>query len=215
MFALSLVNIFKDICRKGNTVLCTIHQPSSEVFEEFDTLILLALGRVVYHGPCAEAVEYFAGLGYSCPDRYNPADYFIKITSVAGLDSEEQEKKRAEIEALCDAWEKNNWPQDPASPESAAAEKKTRSQITASQKSVWQETTALYLRELKTTGRNPLLTKARLGQTVFLGGIMSAIYWRIGNSQVNVQDKNGAMFMITVNQSMMGLFGVLQTFPVE
>ena len=70
-----------------------------------------------------------AGSRYSCPDRYNPADYFIKITSVAGLDSEEQEKKRAEIEALCDAWEKNNWPQDPASPESAAAEKKTRSTI--------------------------------------------------------------------------------------
>ena len=53
----------------------------------------------------------------------------ITDTSVAGLDSEEQEKKRAEIEALCDAWEKNNWPQDPASPESAAAEKKTRSTI--------------------------------------------------------------------------------------
>ena len=66
---------------------------------------------------------------YACPERYNPADYFIKITSVAGLDSEEQEKKRAEIEALCDAWEKNNWPQDPASPESAAVEKKTRSII--------------------------------------------------------------------------------------
>ena len=45
--------------------------------------------------------------------------------------------------------------------------------------------------------------------------IMSLIYFQIADNQASVQDKNGAVFMMTVNQCMMGLMGVLQTFPVE
>ena len=43
----------------GCTVLCTIHQPSSEVFELFDRLLLLALGEVIYHGAASDALRYY------------------------------------------------------------------------------------------------------------------------------------------------------------
>lgn len=45
-------------------VVCTIHQPSSDITERFDDLMLLAGGRVVYSGAWNDAVEYFARQGY-------------------------------------------------------------------------------------------------------------------------------------------------------
>ena len=42
----------------GRTVLCTIHQPSSEVFALFDTVIVLTAGEVFYHGLASGALQY-------------------------------------------------------------------------------------------------------------------------------------------------------------
>ena len=41
--AMSVVKTLKQLARSGATVLCTIHQPSSEIFDIFDSLQLLSL----------------------------------------------------------------------------------------------------------------------------------------------------------------------------
>lgn len=48
----------------GRTVVCTIHQPSIDIFEAFDDLLLMKVGgHIIYHGPLGERsvklVEYF------------------------------------------------------------------------------------------------------------------------------------------------------------
>jgi ABC-type multidrug transport system ATPase subunit len=48
----------------GRTVVCTIHQPSIDIFEAFDELLLMKRGgRVIYHGPLGyqsqRLVDYF------------------------------------------------------------------------------------------------------------------------------------------------------------
>ncbi len=43
-------------------MVASIHQPSSEVFSEFDQLLILSHGQAVYMGAAAEAADYFAGL---------------------------------------------------------------------------------------------------------------------------------------------------------
>ena len=52
-----------------------IHQPSSQVFESFDKLMLMAEGRMVYFGERADMVDYFANQGFKCHPNFNPADY--------------------------------------------------------------------------------------------------------------------------------------------
>ena len=42
---------------KGKGIMCTVHQPSSQVFEIFDKLILMAQGRLAYLGPTREAIQ--------------------------------------------------------------------------------------------------------------------------------------------------------------
>lgn len=44
---------------EGKTVLCTIHQPASDIFAMFSQLILLSEGRIAYMGPTNEAMKFF------------------------------------------------------------------------------------------------------------------------------------------------------------
>jgi ABC-type multidrug transport system ATPase subunit len=49
--AANLVMLLKSIARKtGAAVLCSIHQPSSEVFDVFDEVIFMKAGEVIYQG---------------------------------------------------------------------------------------------------------------------------------------------------------------------
>jgi hypothetical protein len=63
----------------GVTVLCSIHQPSSEMFDLFDQLILLSHGVVVYCGGATEAIKYFSRLSFPCPPLENPPEYFLDL----------------------------------------------------------------------------------------------------------------------------------------
>ncbi|XP_024019899.1 ABC transporter G family member 11 [Morus notabilis] len=60
------------------TIVASIHQPSSEVFQLFDSLCLLCAGKTVYLGPASGANEFFASSGFPCPTLQNPSDHFLK-----------------------------------------------------------------------------------------------------------------------------------------
>lgn len=57
--AMSIVESMKNLANQGKTIVCTIHQPSSELFEKFDRLFLMAEGRVAYCGDLSRASEFF------------------------------------------------------------------------------------------------------------------------------------------------------------
>ncbi|RZB95677.1 ABC transporter G family member 11 isoform A [Glycine soja] len=60
------------------TVIASIHQPSSEVFQFFNNLCLLSSGKAVYFGPASGVSEFFASNGFPCPVLMNPSDHFLK-----------------------------------------------------------------------------------------------------------------------------------------
>ena len=78
--ARKIINILKRMCEKGRTVICTIHQPSSDIFSLFDRVLLMVDGQAVYHGTREEAFERFGELGYPCPQYSNPADHFSRFS---------------------------------------------------------------------------------------------------------------------------------------
>lgn len=77
------------MAKQGKTIICTIHQPSSEVFEKFDTLCLLAEGRLAYLGNLNEAENYFNSLNYPVPQNFNPADHYIRTLAIVPNNREE------------------------------------------------------------------------------------------------------------------------------
>lgn len=74
----NIVSLLRDLAHtQGKTVVCTIHQPSSDIFRMFDDLVLIAHGEIMYHGPAENLVPYFSRRGLVCPPHFNPADYIF------------------------------------------------------------------------------------------------------------------------------------------
>ncbi|CAI0439646.1 unnamed protein product [Linum tenue] len=73
-----VVQALRNIARDGKIVVCSIHQPTNDVFRLFDDLLLISCGEAVYFGECQGAVKFFAESGFPCPTRRNPPDHFLR-----------------------------------------------------------------------------------------------------------------------------------------
>ncbi|KAG5983903.1 hypothetical protein E4U55_006815 [Claviceps digitariae] len=80
------VRFLRKLAAVGQAVLVTIHQPSAQLFSQFDTLLLLAKGgKTVYFGDIGENAcivkDYFGRHGAPCPEKVNPAEHMIDVVS--------------------------------------------------------------------------------------------------------------------------------------
>ena len=70
------------VSSQGVTVVAVIHQPRTDIYDMFDSLMLLGIGgRTVYHGPAEKCREYFENLGYQLKEGESQADWFLDISS--------------------------------------------------------------------------------------------------------------------------------------
>ncbi|CAH2353785.1 protein Snq2p [[Candida] railenensis] len=82
--AWAIVKLLRDLANAGQSILCTIHQPSATLFEEFDRLLLLKKGgQTVYFGDIGNRsqvlLDYFERNGARhCEDSENPAEYILE-----------------------------------------------------------------------------------------------------------------------------------------
>jgi energy-coupling factor transporter ATP-binding protein EcfA2 len=65
------------------TIIIALLQPEPQVYDLFDDVLLLANGRIAYHGPQMAVKPYFSSLGFECTGRKAVAD-FLQVCS-AGL----------------------------------------------------------------------------------------------------------------------------------
>ncbi|CAL4917606.1 unnamed protein product [Urochloa decumbens] len=63
------------------TMLISLLQPTPEVFDLFDDLILMAEGKIIYHGPRDKAHNFFEECGFRCPERKGMADFLQEVFS--------------------------------------------------------------------------------------------------------------------------------------
>ncbi|XP_056007788.1 uncharacterized protein LOC125666691 [Ostrea edulis] len=68
--------------RYNKTILTTIHQPSSQIYHMFSSLLLLVNGHAAYYGEAQTALQYFSDLGLTFPDHYNPADSMLELLTI-------------------------------------------------------------------------------------------------------------------------------------
>ncbi len=78
--SLEVCKALRDIAETGITVITVIHQPRYEIFTMFHDVLLLGKGgQTVYLGPSEDAIKYFESIGFFCPERTNPADFFMDV----------------------------------------------------------------------------------------------------------------------------------------
>nr|TKR91005.1 pleiotropic drug resistance protein 3-like [Populus alba] len=82
-----VMRVAKNIVNTNRTVVCTIHQPSIDVFEAFDELILMKRGgQIIYSGELGQnsskLIEYFEGIPGvpKIKENYNPATWMLEVT---------------------------------------------------------------------------------------------------------------------------------------
>ncbi|KAF9878804.1 hypothetical protein CkaCkLH20_03704 [Colletotrichum karsti] len=87
--AWSIASLIRKLSENGQAILCTIHQPSALLFQQFDRLLLLAKGgRTVYFGDIGEnsrtLTSYFEQYGAApCGQDENPAEWMLKVIGAA------------------------------------------------------------------------------------------------------------------------------------
>ncbi|KAK1149844.1 Multidrug resistance protein [Aspergillus melleus] len=87
--AWSISTLLRKLADHGQAILCTIHQPSAMLFQQFDRLLLLAKGgRTVYFGGIGEnsrtLVDYFERHGAErCAPNANPAEWMLHVIGAA------------------------------------------------------------------------------------------------------------------------------------
>lgn len=95
--AWAIVQLLKELAQAGQAVLCTIHQPSATLFEEFDRLLLLRKGgQTVYFGDIGNhsrsIVSYFETHGArKCSDKENPAEYILEVIGAGATAKADQD----------------------------------------------------------------------------------------------------------------------------
>ncbi|CAE8676936.1 unnamed protein product, partial [Polarella glacialis] len=195
--AYSLIEVLKQLAAAGVPVLCTVHQPSSEIFAMFDDVIIFHAGEVVYHGPTQELAAYFQSLGYACPSNFNPADHVMFLLQ------QEMADRLRDI--------KYSWEQSPA------CQKLVKKVVTLQQHSdastapadadlllqqmlrhaasdrprFCRQLCVLTAREVRGTFRNTGILYARLGMSVFLSVLYS---WLFAGSASNGDKLDSSSF---------------------
>ncbi|KAF5299606.1 hypothetical protein FQA39_LY11521 [Lamprigera yunnana] len=79
--SLQCISTLKSLAKGGRTIICTIHQPSSSMYNLFDHVYVMADGFCIYKGASSNTVPYLSSVGLECPEYHNPADYLLEVAN--------------------------------------------------------------------------------------------------------------------------------------
>lgn len=190
--AFNIVRFLKKLAAVGQAVLVTIHQPSAQLFYEFDTLLLLARGgNMVYFGDIGDHAStvkaYFARHNAECPPEKNPAEHMIDVVSdrhrnwhQIWLDSPEYTSMTKEIDRMVD--------------EAAAAEPHTVDDGAEFAMPLWDQTKIVSMRLIKAMYRNIGYVDNKLMLHVIIGLFTGFTFWKIGNGVDDLRKRMFALF---------------------
>lgn len=90
---------------EGIIMLCTIHQPSSKVYNGFDQVMILSKGRLAFVGNASAASDHFDSIGYPLPPATNPAEHFLDLVNADFSSSRE-------VDAMLNKWDEKTQKKD-------------------------------------------------------------------------------------------------------
>ncbi|CAO2203983.1 unnamed protein product [Urochloa humidicola] len=180
----------------GRTVVCTIHQPSIDIFEAFDELFLMKRGgEEIYVGPVGQnsskLIEYFEAIeGVSeIQDGYNPATWMLEVSSSAqeemlGVDFCEIYKQSELYQRNKELIEELSTP-PPGSSDINFPTQYSRSFFTQCLACLWKQKLSYW--------RNPSYTAVRLMFTIVIAILFGTMFWDLGRKTKSQQDLFNAM----------------------
>ncbi|XP_044484909.1 ABC transporter G family member 36-like [Mangifera indica] len=184
----------------GRTVVCTIHQPSIDIFEAFDELLLMKRGgQVIYAGPLGKnsykIIEYFEAIPGvpKIKEKYNPATWMLEVSSVAAevrlnMDFAEYYKSSALFQRNKALVKELSTP---------APEAKDLCFPTQYSQSSWGQFKSCVWKQWLTYWRSPDYNLVRYFFTLAAALMVGTIFWKVGTRREDTGDLTmiiGAMY---------------------
>ncbi|KAF2453557.1 putative ABC transporter [Lineolata rhizophorae] len=198
--AYSIIRFLRKLSHAGQAILCTIHQPSSILISQFDTIFALNPGgNAFYFGPVGEdgqtVIDYFAARGVVCPPNKNVAEFILETAARPAKrpdgrrinwNKEWRESSMAaevlsEIDRIRE--ERKDTPAPPEPPHEYAA-------------SVWTQSLLLTQRVFKQHWRDPSYYYGKLFVSVIIGIFNGFTFWQLGNTVLDMQNRMFSVFLI-------------------
>ncbi|CAG9785594.1 unnamed protein product [Diatraea saccharalis] len=217
--SMSVVRALLTVARSGRTVACVIHQPSSQLFNTADDILLLANGRTLYSGALLDIPNTLARAGFVCPQYYNMADYMLEIASgehVGNIALLESEAKSYAYEmknvAKSDVHEVNS---KGLPVETEALLRIHQPQTDGYIATVWQQLGALLWRCWLLALRDVHLTQIRLVAHLLVALLLGALYSGAGADAARFLSNTGCLFFFLLFIFFSNAMPPIHTFPVE
>eukprot|EP00124_Ichthyophonus_hoferi_P000454 Ihof_evm6s17 gene=Ihof_evmTU6s17 len=215
------MKVVKNVADTGMGIICTIHQPSSDIYALFDRLLLLVSGEVVYLGDAHQAVDYFVSKGFPAPRDVNPADYLVAVT--------------AKNKPLIETDETKQWPTvEPGfwaqmyKTSNIAEMRKTSTRNLRSEaqqielspdikrfaNSFWHSLGVLITRQVRKSARDPGFFFKRVFTVLTTSLIFMSVYVNIGTDNRDIRNRQ-ALIMLTCTFFTIGSNSYLPPFVEE
>ncbi|KAH7363392.1 ABC-2 type transporter-domain-containing protein [Plectosphaerella cucumerina] len=201
--AYSIVRFLKKLSRAGQAIVCTIHQPSSVLIQQFDMVLALNPGgNTFYFGPVGEngkdVIKYFADRGAHCPPSKNVAEFILETAARphrkpdgSKVNWNDEWASSAEAQAVDDeinALRRTRSEATVPSPNAAA-----RSEFAAS---AMLQSLELTKRMFRQYWRDPSYLYGKFFTSVIIGIFNGFTFWMLGNTIQDMQNRMFTCFLI-------------------
>lgn len=199
--AYSIIRFLRKLAAAGHGIICTIHQPSSLLIQQFDMILALNPGgNTFYFGPIgddgATVNKYFASRGVYCPPHKNIAEFILETAAKGGkrkdgkrLNWNEEWKNSQENRDLLNEIAHINTEREkiPAKPQKSQYEFASP---------VWLQITMLTRRMFTQHWREPSYLYGKLFVAVIIGVFNGFTFWQLGNTIADMQNRMFTAFLI-------------------
>ncbi|XXG97717.1 Flocculation suppression protein [Hypoxylon texense] len=198
--AFNIVRFLRKLADAGQAILCTIHQPSAVLFENFDELILLKSGgRVVYAGELGKdsekLINYFeSNGGFKCPSDANPAEWMLEVIGAGNPDYHGQD--------WGDTWQQSKNIQEQTKEMGQMIESRRHVEHSKNIQDdreyampLWTQTSAVVKRSFVAYWRTPNYILGKMILHIFTGLFNTFTFWKLGFASIDMQSRLFTIFM--------------------
>ncbi|UJR32419.1 hypothetical protein I4U23_019881 [Adineta vaga] len=188
-----VMQCLRELSQQGCTIIFSIHQPRSSIFELFDTVLLLLHGHTVYFGPSTQLVPYFIDQGIPYKEHDNPADFALDILNKANDGSAVQDLYTQYRVSAMHVGNEIMGIDDSSDDGIYTVQKVDRSFLS--------DFIYVSQRTLRNAIRNYALLTWQIAVAIILGVLTGLLYYQLPRtSDSGVQNRLGGIFFIVVNQ---------------
>lgn len=224
--ACTVLEKLRQLAVQGKTVVCSIHQPASGIFDLFHSVILLAPGgQLAFQGDPQEAFYFFSSLDLVCPTSYNLAEFLVTQLSVSNVDDKKvstnficsQFHKSTSGEVLFKKLEKIQFSQNEISNDFGynVPDSEFQKYELIKPPKMWTQLYWLVWRSFVDIFRNPQDQLIRLAFYMFIALLISTPYVGLTIDQKGIQNMQGFLYLVIVETIFTFAYSVYHTFPSE